>query len=180
MQLTSLGGGGTDAQTPPQTTTTQTTTGTSPTAPTPTRRAGAGRVPAPFESRALYAFARQLFEPSQCAQVEPGEYRVLDQLPDLEAVHCEGETYAVNLFRKTSADELPAERQLYVSHAVVDSVTPISEAPPGLSDGRRFSFAHEFDGYARVYWDSISCPCGGVVVASDGDVPAAIDFWRGR
>ncbi len=138
--------------------------------------------PQPFASAELYAFVRGLFDPAECERSRPGERPVLDRNPDVEAVSCEGPAYGVNLFRKDNPDELAAERQLYLSKAQPGSVTPIPVPPAGPAeqfDGRRFGFIPE-DGGARVYWDSVSCMCGGIIRAPDDDVAAAIDFWQGE
>lgn len=140
-------------------------------------------VPSPFESQALFEFNRDLVQPSDCRTAAAGEFPVLEKLPDLETLFCEASGREVRLFRKESADELPAERQLYINGAIDGSVRRLPRAPsgpPGLFDGRHFTFSHASDLKARVYWDSVSCSCGGVIVGRDDDVRATVNFWLDR
>lgn len=136
----------------------------------------------PFSSASLFSFSRGLFGPAECARAEPGRYSVLDTIPDAEAVACVGDTYTGKFFRSNDLAELRAERELYRSKAA-STPSPVP-APvtgsPQLFDGRRFSFLLAYDGTARLYWDSVSCLCGGIVAAPDGDVAGLVRFWRGR
>ena len=147
-----------------------------------TNTSAAVPVPEPFQSQVLFDFGRGLVEPGDCRTPESGELPVLERNSDLEAVVCETPNFEVKLFRKATSDELRAERRLYARNALVGSVQPIAAEPTGrasLFDGRDFTFTAP-DGAARVYWDSESCPCGGVIVGTDGDIGPVRSFWRGR
>lgn len=136
--------------------------------------------PDPFQSRELFEFGRGLFDPEGCVRPGPGEFPVLEENPDVEAVVCQGSTYAGKLFRKASVAELADERALYIDKALPGSVSPLAGAPAGAGedfDGRAFAFVPR-DERARVYWDSRSCLCGGVIEAPDGDTEATVDYWR--
>ncbi len=135
----------------------------------------------PFTSAALSSFSRGLFDSTECARAEPGRYSVLDTIPDVEAVACVGDTFAAKFFRSNDTGDLRAERDLYRSKAAStpSPVPPPVTGSPQLFDGRRFSFLLAYDGTARLYWDSASCLCGGVLAAPDGDVAALVQFWRG-
>ncbi len=137
--------------------------------------------PQPFQSVALYDFERGLFRPENCFRPQPGVFPFLEQVADVETVHCVGETYEAHLFRSASLAQLRQERVLFATHAVPGSVMDIARprtGSPSRSDGRQFLFAHVNDRYVRIYWDSVNCLCGGVLQAPDFDKAAAIGFWR--
>lgn len=136
-------------------------------------------LPDPFQSRALYRFGRDLFQPGNCRRPAAGELTFFERIPDDEAVVCEAAGYQLRLFRKTDASGLRAERRLYTRAAVDGSVQRINAAPTGpagLFDGRRFVFVHPSDNQARIYWDSIRCACGGVIAGSD-EAATIIGVW---
>lgn len=139
--------------------------------------------PQPFQSVALYDFGRGLFSPENCFRPQPGVFPFLERIADLEAVHCVGSTYEAHLFRSPSPAEMRQERLLYATIAVPGSVRDIERPRTGSADqaaGRQFLFAHQADGYVRIYWDSVECLCGGILQADDFDMVAATRFWRGR
>jgi len=138
-------------------------------------------LPDPFQSRALYRFSRNLFQPDECRRPEAGEFAAFEEIPDTEAVFCEADGYQLRLFRKVDANGLRDERRLYMDGAIEGSVQRINAAPTGpagLFDGRRFVFRHASDDQARVYWDSLRCACGGVIAGSD-EPRTIIDVWLG-
>lgn len=137
--------------------------------------------PDPFESQELFDFSRGLFDPNECARPAPGELPILEENPDEEALLCQGSTYEARLFRQASVDGLQAERALYASKAEGDTREAVAGAPAdeGL-DGTAFTFTPQ-DGLARLYWDSVSCLCAGVIAAPGADAQARVDlveFWR--
>ncbi len=174
--------------TPPDPTGTNTSIGTSPTgaptsAPTgtPPTQPPPLIAPQPFQSVALYDFERGLFSPENCFRPQPGVFPFLEQVADVETVHCVGKTYEAHLFRSASLARLRQERVLFATHAVPGSVMDIARprtGSPSRSDARQFLFAHVNDRYVRIYWDSVNCLCGGVLQAPDFDKAAAIGFWR--
>lgn len=141
------------------------------------------RAPAPFQSQALFDFSRGLVDPTNCRTPTSGEFPALEENPDVEAVQCLTSDFEVKLFRKASSDALTSERRLYVNNALLGSVARIAKVPAGppeLFDGRHFSFTLPSDDAARIYWDSTSCACGGVIVGPDSDVATVRAFWLGR
>lgn len=173
---------------------TNTNTGTSPTGTNSTGTASTGATtsapsgapstpppPPPFQSVALYDFERGLFRPENCFRPQPGVFPFLEQVADEETVHCVDATYEAHLFRSASLAKLRQERSLFASNAVPGSVREIVRPRTGSASpaaGRQFLFAHENDGFARIYWDSVNCLCGGVLQAPDVDTAAALRFWR--
>jgi hypothetical protein len=63
----------------------------------------------------------------------------------------------------------------------VDTPVKVTETPAGqdsVTDGVQRSYLHRGGETARVYWDSASALCGGVIQASDDNVDATVAFWH--
>lgn len=137
-------------------------------------------VPAPFETQNLYAFTRMLFPADQCEVPFPGERPFLEKKPDLEQIYCEGDEYGGIFFRKQTLAGLREERPFYLSEAQPGSVRRLPEESQeeGLLDGPQYVYVHE-DGTTRIYWQSDSCLCAGVIQAPDNDAATAVQFWEG-
>lgn len=136
------------------------------------------QAPAPFETQSLYDFTRGLFPPSRCEVPAPGERPFLEKIPDAEQATCEGDRYIGIFFRKETLAGLREERPLYLGEATPGTVRRIPEASSeeGLLDGPQFVYLHH-DGTTRIYWESESCSCAGVIQAPDSDAQAALSFW---
>ncbi len=146
----------------------------------PSSNSTGAQVPAPFETQSLYAFTRGLFPADQCEVPLPGERPFLEQNPDIEQIYCEGDEYAGIFFRKQTLAGLREERPFYLGEAQPGTVRaiPAVSSEEGLLDGPGSVYLHD-DGTARVYWQSNSCLCAGVIQAPDDDTVAALQFWEG-
>jgi len=153
-----------------------TTSGSS--SPSPPASSTGEQAPAPFETQSLYAFTRGLFPPSRCEVPVSGERPFLEQNPDAEQATCEGDRYSGIFFRKQTLAGLREERPLYLGEALPGTVREIPEASSeeGLLDGPQYVYVHD-DGTTRIYWESESCLCAGVIQAPDSDADAALSFW---
>ena len=139
-------------------------------------------VPAPFQRRALYNFARYLFDPRDCIVPSPGQFPVAEVEPDVELVKCVSTSapYTGTFWCKEDLDGLLADRAVYVSRAV-DGTQPITGPPAGQTkpeDGIQVAFNHVGGNDARVYWDSEKRLCAGELQAADSDdVDATVAYW---
>lgn len=138
------------------------------------------QAPTPFETQDLYAFSRGLFPTAQCEVPLPAERPFLRRYPDVEQIECIGDQYEGVFFRKQTLAGLREERPLYLSEAQPGTVRVIPgvSREEGLLDGPHYVYLHE-EGMARVYWQSDSCLCGGVIQAADSDTAAVVQFWEG-
>lgn len=139
-------------------------------------------VPAPFETRTLYDFARDLFEPEECFVPSPGQYPFSEIEPDIERLKCISDSvpYTATFWCKADLDGLLADRDLFLS-AAVGETAPVDDPPAGNStpvDGIQVTFNHAGTNDARVYWDSEERLCAGELqsVSSD-DLDAAVAYW---
>ncbi len=139
-------------------------------------------VPAPFETRTLYDFARALFESEECFVPSPGQYPFSEIEPDIERLKCISDTvpYTATFWCKADLDGLLADRDLFLSSAV-DEVAPVDDPPAGNSapvDGIQAAFNHNGSNDARVYWDSEERLCAGELQSVDSDdLGAAVAYW---
>ncbi len=143
-------------------------------------------MPAPFQKRALYDFARYLFDPRDCFVPSPGRFPFSEIEPDTERVKCISKTqpYAGTFWCKSDLGDLFADRELYLN-AAVNGTQPVENPPAGRSspvDGIQVAFNHVGSNDARVYWDSEEQLCAGELQALDNDdVAAAVAYWvKGR
>lgn len=139
-------------------------------------------VPAPFETRVLYDFARDLFKPEECFVPSPGQYPFSEIEPDIERLKCISDSvpYTATFWCKADLDGLLADRDLFLS-AAVGEPAPVDEPPAGNStpvDGIQVTFNRSGTNDARVYWDSETRLCAGELqsVGSD-DLDAAVAYW---
>jgi hypothetical protein len=161
---------------------TDTTPATSPSEPTTTETT----IPAPFESAALYEFARYLFNADEChIPTTQQETPLIWDKPHTELVKCESSSvpYAGVFWCTKDAQDLGANRRLYLDQAVGGTEQQVTGPPAGKDeavDGVQVAFVHVQNLGARVYWDSPAQLCAGELQASDGseDVNAAIDYWN--
>jgi hypothetical protein len=169
-------------QTPSATDTTTSTTSPSESTTTETT------VPTPFESAALYGFARYLFDVNadEChIPTTQQETPLIWDKPHTELVKCESSSvpYAGVFWCTKDAQDLGANRRLYLDQAVGGTEQQVTGPPAGKDeavDGVQVAFVHVQNLGARVYWDSPAQLCAGELQASDGseDVNAAIDYWN--
>ena len=139
-------------------------------------------VPAPFETRVLYDFARDLFKPEECFVPSPGQYPFSEIEPDIERLKCISDSvpYTATFWCKADLAGLLADRDLFLS-AAVSEPAPVDEPPAGNStpvDGIQVTFNRTGTNDSRVYWDSETRLCAGELqsVGSD-DVDAAVAYW---
>jgi Caspase domain len=154
-----------------------TTPGTSPSQPT--------TVPAPFESTALYEFARYLFNADECSPGGPENTPLIWKNPHTELVHCESADppYAGAFWCTEDVPDLKVDRRVYLKQAVGGTQRRVTGTPAGKDeavDGVQVAFVHIQNLGARVYWDSPAQLCAGELQAAlgDNDVGAAIDYWH--
>jgi tRNA A-37 threonylcarbamoyl transferase component Bud32 len=146
---------------------------------------GATTLPAPFQKRALYDFARYLFPPRDCFVPSPGQLPFSEIEPDIELVKCnsrEGVPYTGTFWCKAELESLLADRDLVLStSAAGEDAQQVGGPPAGGStpmDGIQVAFNHKGSNDARVYWDSETRLCAGELQAvGDDDVAAAVAFW---
>jgi hypothetical protein len=137
-------------------------------------------VPAPFESAALYEFARPLFDADECRVPEPGEYPFAEFEPDTELVKCINDDFHATYWRKSDVDELHTEREHYLAGAASDSRVAVTEPPAGSTDvvdGVQFAYIREGGNGPRVYWDSETLLCAGELQSQGPDLDATIEYW---
>ncbi len=138
--------------------------------------------PAPFESAALYEFARYLFDAEECFGPEPGDFPFADIEPDIELVKCEDQPYSGTFWCKDDLAGLRADRRVYLDNSV-GGTQPVTGPPAGQdepADGVQRAFVHGSGNGARVYWDSEALLCAGELQTDSYDVEETIDYWRSR
>jgi hypothetical protein len=158
---------------------TGTTPATSPSEPTTTETT----VPAPFQSAALYEFARYLFDAHECGPGGPQDTPLIWDLPHTELVKCDSGNprYAGAFWCTHDVQDLQADRRVYLNQAVDGTQRQVTGPPAGKDepvDGVQVAFNHVSTNDARVYWDSPSLVCAGELQAENDNVNATIDFWR--
>jgi hypothetical protein len=158
-----------------------TTPPTSPSGPTTTETT----VPTPFESAALYGFARYLFAADECSPGGPQTTPLIWKNPHTELVHCESANppYTGAFWCTKDVSDLEADRQVYLKQAVAGTQRQVTGPPAGKNeavDGVQVAFIHVQNLGARVYWDSPAQLCAGELQADrgDNDVAAAVDYWH--
>jgi hypothetical protein len=152
----------------------------------PTSPSGAATTfPPPFQSAALYEFARYLFDAENCYVPDSSEAPLaytLDSLP-AELVKCETENppYAGVFWCTDSDQEFLADRSIYLKQAV-GKKTPVLGPPAGQEKEAAYqvSYIHKDNKGARIFWDSPSLRCAGELQAHHGDnrLQAIKHYWH--
>jgi hypothetical protein len=158
---------------------TDTTPATSPSEPTTTETT----VPAPFESAALYEFARYLFNADECDPGSQENAHIAYSLPHSELVKCDSTDlpYKGTFLCTDNDQDFYNNRAEFRSYAIDGTERPVTGPPAGKSeavDGVQVAFNHVSTKDARVYWDSPSLRCAGELQAESDDVDATIDYWH--
>ena len=135
----------------------------------------------PFESAALYEFARPLFDADECRVPDPGEFPFAELEPDSELVKCESDdlSYTATFWRKSDVDGLHTDRQHYLDSAVPGSRQPVTE-PATASDAVQEAYMRVGGDGPRLYWDSETQLCAGEVQSHGPSLGDTIDFWTER
>lgn len=135
----------------------------------------------PFESAALYEFARPFFDADECRVPDPGEFSFAELQPDSELVKCESSDalFTATFWRKDNLDGLEEDRKHYLSFAVPGTRQPVTE-PPAASDAMQVAYIREGGDGPRLYWDSETQLCAGEVQAHGPNLDETVDFWTER
>jgi hypothetical protein len=154
---------------------------------TPEASTGPSTVPSPFQSAALYGFARYLFDVDVDNCYVPqtqDETPLIWGLPHNELVKCESanQPYTAVFWCTQNLQDLQQDRGVYLNQAVNGTERRLTEPPAGHGepvDGVQTAFKHVQNMGARVYWDSQAGPCAGELQAYPGDnnVDAIVNYW---
>ena len=166
----------------------QTPSATNTGATPPTSPSGAATTfPPPFQSAALYEFARYLFDVDvdNCYVPTEEDAPLIWNLPHTGLVKCESasQPYAGVFWCTQNAQDLEKDRAVYLDQAVSGTARQVAGPPAGKGtpvDGVQTAFKHIHGLGARVYWDSREQLCASELQADpgDNDVDAAIHYWQ--
>jgi len=136
--------------------------------------------PAPFESAALYEFARYLFDAEECFAPGEDEFPVAQIEPDAELVKCQDLPYSATFWCKSDTEALRDERALLLGLAEPGTERDISDPPAGQDDpvdGVQVAFRYSGTNNSRVYWDSPEAMCGAELQSRSNNVDRTVRYW---